>query len=99
MIPIPPFVQQLKERDPELYNAVAKIIELAMSPGALDAKAKTLIALALDAYIGSEGGVASLSSQARKLGATDQEINEAIRIAYFVSGMRTLAAGSNAFPR
>ncbi|MDH7577480.1 MAG: carboxymuconolactone decarboxylase family protein [Bacillota bacterium] len=94
----PPFVQQIEKRDPELYQAVVKIIELAMTPGALDAKTKTFIALALDAYIGSERGVIALSNRARELGATDQEINEVLRIAYYVSGSKTLATSNNAFP-
>lgn len=95
----PPFVQQIAKRDPELHEAVVKIIELAMTAGALDAKTKTFIALALDAYIGSERGVMVLSNRARELGATEQEINEVLRIAYYVSGMKTLATSNNAFPQ
>ncbi len=96
---IPPFVQQVKDRDPELYEAVTRVIELAMSPGALDAKTKTFIALALDAFVGSERGVASLANRARELGATEQEINEVLRIAYYIAGMRTLATSNHAFPQ
>lgn len=96
---LPPFVQQIAERDPKLYEAVKNVMELANAPGALDAKIKILINLALDAYIGSEGGVIALSNRARSLGATDQEINEVLRIAYSVSGSRTLITGNNAFPK
>ena len=54
---LPPFVQQLESRDPELYEAVKKVTDVAMTPGALDAKTKTLISLALDAiYRGGTGG-------------------------------------------
>ncbi|MGD0622672.1 MAG: carboxymuconolactone decarboxylase family protein [Thermacetogeniaceae bacterium] len=96
---LPPFVQQLESRDPELYEAVKKVTEVAMTPGALDAKTKTLISLALDAYIGAERGVMVLASRARDLGATEQEINETLRISYSVSGSRCLAASAGAFQK
>jgi alkylhydroperoxidase/carboxymuconolactone decarboxylase family protein YurZ len=96
---LPPFVQQLESRDPELYEAVKKVTEVAMSPGALDDKTKTLIALALDAYIGAERGVMVLAGRARDLGATEQEISEALRISYSVSGSRCLAASAGAFQK
>ncbi|KUK31582.1 MAG: Uncharacterized protein XD63_1164 [Thermoanaerobacterales bacterium 50_218] len=96
---VPPFVQQIADRDPELYEAVVKVIEVAMTPGALDAKTKTLINLALDAYIGSERGVMVLANRARELGATEEEIKETLRIAYYVAGMKTLATSNNAFPQ
>ena len=41
--------------------------------------------------------MASLAKQARAEGATEEEIKQAIRIAYYVAGMQTLAAGSAAF--
>lgn len=62
---LPPFVQQIAGRDPEFYEAVARVMELANAPGALDAKTKTLISLALDTYIGSERGVTVLANRAR----------------------------------
>ena len=41
--------------------------------------------------------MASLAIQAMSEGATEEEIKQAIRIAYYVAGMQTLAAGSAAF--
>ncbi len=96
---LPPFIQELEKRDPELFEAVKRVTEVANAPGALDAKTKTLISMALDAYIGSEHGVTALATRARELGATDQEINEALRLSYSVSGSRPLIAGNNAFPK
>jgi alkylhydroperoxidase/carboxymuconolactone decarboxylase family protein YurZ len=97
--PLPYFVQQLEGRDPELYAAVKKVFELAMAPGALDPKTKTLISLALDAYAGADQGVRVLAGRARELGATEQEINETLRISYSVSGSRPLAAATAAFQK
>ncbi|WP_408033283.1 carboxymuconolactone decarboxylase family protein [Thermacetogenium phaeum] len=93
----PPFVQALEKRDPELYEAVTKVIEVAMKPGALDEKTKVFICLALDAYIGSERGVMALAKRARELGATEEELKEVLRIPYYVSGSRPLISANNAF--
>ncbi len=96
---LPPFMQEVAERDREFYEAVAKVMELANAPGALDAKTKTLISLALDACLGSDRGVMALANRARELGATDQEINEVLRLVYSVSGSRPLIMGNIAFPQ
>lgn len=95
---LPPFVQALGKRDPELYEAVTRVIEVAMKPGAVDEKTKVFICLALDAYIGSERGVIALANRARELGATEEEIQEVLRIPYYVSGSRPLITANNAFP-
>ncbi|MFZ5626982.1 MAG: carboxymuconolactone decarboxylase family protein [Bacillota bacterium] len=59
--------------------------------------AQALIALALDAYANSSGGVKSLARTARELGATVGEIAEALRIAYMVAGMGTLVTSRSAY--
>jgi alkylhydroperoxidase/carboxymuconolactone decarboxylase family protein YurZ len=57
-------------------------------------KVKLLIAMAFDAAHGAEKGVRSLASQARKAGATNQEIAEALRVAYHLSGVGGLYSAS-----
>ncbi|GFN22204.1 MAG: carboxymuconolactone decarboxylase family protein [Thermoanaerobacteraceae bacterium] len=96
-MPLPPFVEALAERDPEFYRAVRAVAEAAMGPGALDAKTKTLITLALDAAHGAGEGVAVLARQARQLGASEEEIREALRLAYFVAGNGVLVAADAAY--
>lgn len=96
-MPLPAFIEALSGRDPEFYRAVKAVAETAMAPGALDAKTKTLITLALDAAHGASEGVAVLAQQARHLGASEEEIQEALRLAYFVAGNGVLAAGGAAY--
>lgn len=60
--------------------------ELALKDGALSVKHKLLIALALDASLGAANGVKSLAGQAMAAGATKEEIFEALRVAYHISG-------------
>ena len=73
--------------DAELHGAVGACRDLALSDGALDAKTKILIALALDAAHGADNGVKSLAVQALQKGASKEEILEAVRVAYFVAGV------------
>ena len=94
---MPKFIDEIKYYDPELHQAVTALADLSMAPGALDGKTKTLITLALDALAGAKKGVEVLAKQARKLGATDQEIAEALRLAYFVAGNKVLAIADEAF--
>ncbi len=93
---LPEFLQGLNERDPQLAQAVEKLWATAQE-GPLDDKTRVLITLALDANNGAAEGVASLSEQARRAGATDGEIAQALRLAYLVAGMETLLTGNAAF--
>lgn len=94
---VPGFVKKYEARDKDLFDAVVNVSETAFSGNALDHKTRLLIALALDALLGSDHGVASLARQIRNAGGTNEEINEAIRVAYYVAGMNTLVCGNAAF--
>lgn len=94
---IPWFVDKMREYDTEFHRQLKAVVEMAMTPGALDAKTKFLIALALDAYKGADQGVKVLAAQARGEGATDEQISEALRIAYFVAGMDVVKTSLSAF--
>jgi len=82
--------------DSPMFKLINETIELVMQPGALDSKTKLLIALALDAFKGSEPGVWTLAEQARSEGATEEEIREVLRIVYLISTMECLKAGAAA---
>jgi alkylhydroperoxidase/carboxymuconolactone decarboxylase family protein YurZ len=94
---VPRFVEDYKTIDRQWYDKLQDVIALAMEPGAIDAKTKLLIVLALDSLKGASEGVKAVAGQARALGVTDQEMAEAVRLAYYVAGMDVLKAGTNAF--
>ena len=73
--------------DPELLKTVENARELALSDGAIPKKYKYLIAMALDAAHGAEGGVVNLARAAMNAGASKEEVTEAIRVAYFIDGV------------
>ncbi|MDR1159999.1 MAG: carboxymuconolactone decarboxylase family protein [Syntrophomonadaceae bacterium] len=87
---LPWFAEEYKHLDPDFAELINQVIEKAMRPEALDEKTAHLIVLALDAAKGSSEGVGTVAEKARAAGASEQEIKEALRLAYYVSGMDTL---------
>ena len=79
----------LQNKDARHAEMIEQYRQVALAPGALDAKTKLLIALALDALAKAEDGVAALWQAAKSEGATEDEMLEAIRVAGYIG-----AAGS-----
>ena len=94
---MPWFVEKMGEKDPEFYQRLKSVLEMALAPGALDAKTKYLIVLALDAFKGAQEGVKVVAAQARAAGASEEEICEALRLAYYVAGMDAVKTSLSAF--
>ncbi len=92
----PKFVEEIKAFDPSLYEAANCAADLAYQEGALDVKTKLLIAMSLDASMGNGTGHKSPLAKARAEGATEDEIKEALRMAYFISGMKVINASTGA---
>lgn len=82
--------------DPKITQHLKDIDDLIYGDGALPRKIKLIIALAFDAAYGAENGVKSLAHQAMQVGATKEEIAEALRVAYHLSGVGTLYVASSA---
>ena len=82
--------------DPELTKHLQDSEEFVYSDGALPRKMKLMIAMAFDAAHGASNGVKSLAAQAMKAGATKEEITEALRVAYLLSGIGSVYVASQA---
>jgi AhpD family alkylhydroperoxidase len=82
--------------DPKLVDHMRAENDWAFADGALPRKVKLLIAIAYDAAHGAANGVTSLAQQALKAGATPQEIGEALRVAYVLSGIGSVYVASQA---
>ena len=92
----PPFFEEVEKNDPELNAILRKQYDFIMKPGAIDIKTKLLINLAVDAITGSSG-VNGISKLARKLGASEEEIKETLRIAFQVAGFKVINTNLSAF--
>ena len=88
---------KLETLDPEMRGRLREQSEFVFADGALSGKVKLLMAMAFDAAHGTESGTRSLASQARKAGASDKEIAEALRVAYHLTGVGCLYTASKAF--
>jgi alkylhydroperoxidase/carboxymuconolactone decarboxylase family protein YurZ len=91
------FQQLIDEHAPELSTLVGNARGSLTDDGALPAKVKTLMMMICDSILNHENGVTNLANRARALGASEEEVVEAVGIAYLMGGLPALVAGSNAF--
>jgi alkylhydroperoxidase/carboxymuconolactone decarboxylase family protein YurZ len=84
----------LEKLDPKIVDHLKAENDLIYSAGALPKKYKLIMAMAFDAAHGAQGGVRALAQAAMREGATTEEIAEAIRVAYHLSGVGALYTAS-----
>lgn len=78
--------RDLRRLIPDVYAGYVEMSRAAMTDGALDLKAKELIALAIAVGKQCDGCMAAHARGAAKAGATDGEVAEAIGVAIMMSG-------------
>lgn len=96
---LPAYAITLQKHDPELAEYLATGREFILTDGALSAKVKTLMTMLCDALLAHENGVRVIANRARAMGATEEEIAETIRVAFWMGGLPALVTGLNAFNR
>jgi len=94
----PSYATALQKYDPKMSEWVTEGREFIITDGALSAKVKTLMTMLCDALLAHEGGVKAIGNRARSMGATEEEIAETIRVAFWMGGLPALVTGANAFP-
>ncbi len=93
----PGYATALAQNDPKLADYLDTGREFILADGALSAKVKTLMTMLCDALLAHEGGVRNIAARAREMGATEEEIAETIRVAFWMGGLPALVTGVNAF--
>ena len=93
----PTFAQALQVHDSKLGDYVTAGREIVLADGALSAKVKTLMTMLCDALLAHDSGVKNIAERARAMGATEEEIAETIRVAFWMGGLPALVTGVNAF--
>ena len=76
----------LRDRLPGVWSAYANLHKEAMAPGALDAKTKELIALAISVTRQCDGCIGAHARGAVRHGATEAEVAEALGVAVLLNG-------------
>jgi len=82
---------EVGKASPELFNLFMKWYGEAMKPGALDAKTKAILALAVSHTIPCPYCIDAWTTGALKLGATPEELAEAIQVTASIKAGATLA--------
>ncbi len=97
---VPAFLAGVYENDPELYGMVMSDMSQANpAGGAIPAKYRLLLSMVADGVLFHPSGVKALAAQARAAGATEAEINEAMRIIYLSGGMVALINSLGAYDK
>ena len=93
----PTYMEALSKVDPGLAEYLTSGRELVLVDGALSAKTKTLMTMLCDALLAHADGVKAISDRARAMGASEEEIAETVRVAFWMGGLPALVTGVNAF--
>jgi alkylhydroperoxidase/carboxymuconolactone decarboxylase family protein YurZ len=87
-------LSMIQRLDPKLMAQLTEAHGLVFCEGAMPKKYKLLMAMAFDAAHGAQGGVRALAQRAMTEGATSEEIVEALRVAWHLSGVGSLYTAS-----
>ena len=79
-------VKELRDHIPTVFEGYAALSGAAMGDGALDAKTKELIALAISVTKQCDGCIASHARGAARRGATVDEVAEALGVVILLNG-------------
>ena len=93
----PEWLQMLKERDPKFTEMYVAQRDEVLKDGAIPAKYKILMTMIVDAITAHPDGCAAIANHARAAGATEEEITEAVQVAYLFGGTPGLVTAINAF--
>ena len=79
-----PAIGELRRSAPEAMKAFAEMGQAALAPGALDAKTKELMALAISVAVRCAPCLTYHASAAQRHGATREEVAEAMSLALYM---------------
>ena len=89
-------VATLRHGTPEVLKAFNELGRSALAPGALDAKTKELVALALSVAARCDPCIAFHAKALVRLGATRQELDETLGVAVYMGGGPSLMYAASA---
>lgn len=81
-----PEARALRKMIPDVYEGFVGLSGAAMAPGALDARTKELLALAMAVTLRCDGCIASHARGAATKGATPEEVAEALGVTLLMNG-------------
>ncbi len=89
-------LSELRNSSPDLMKGFSSLAGAALKPGALDAKTKEMLALAIGVASRCDGCIGFHTQALVKLGTTQQELEELLSVAVMMGGGPALMYASNA---
>ncbi|MFA5662478.1 carboxymuconolactone decarboxylase family protein [Castellaniella sp.] len=89
-------LKSLRSSQPQLMQSFGALGKAALAPGAVDAKTKELIALAIGVATHCDGCIGYHTQALVRLGATEQEVHETLGVAVYMGGGPSLMYSASA---
>jgi 4-carboxymuconolactone decarboxylase len=93
---VPVIFKDLAENEPDMYHMIMRLEEHIWGDGALTRQTKKLIAIAIAAALRDPHAVRAQLAGAPKLGLKKEEVEEALRVTFLLSGMPAYVYGKAA---
>ena len=90
---VPVFFRELMKTQPDMHGAVLAFDQHIWDDGALSRKTKKILAIAIAAALRDQHAVKAQLAGAKRLGVTPDEIEEALRVTFLLSGMPAYVYG------
>ena len=93
---VPKVFKALAASNPQMHDAILELDNFVWADGALSRKEKKLIAVSIAAALRDTHALRAQLAGAKALGITLDEADEALRVAFMLSGMPAYAQGRSA---
>ena len=90
---VPVFFKELMKTQPDMHGAILAFDQHIWDDGALSRKTKKIIAISIAAALRDQHAVKAQLAGAKKLGVGTDEIEEALRVTFLLSGMPAYVYG------
>ncbi len=93
---VPVFFRELVKTQPTMHGAILAFDQHIWDDGALSRKTKKILAISIAAALRDQHAVKAQLAGAKRLGVTQEEIEEALRVTFLLSGMPAYVYGRTA---
>jgi alkylhydroperoxidase/carboxymuconolactone decarboxylase family protein YurZ len=96
---VPVFFKELMKTQPDMHEAILAFDQHIWDDGALSRKTKKILAISIAAALRDQHAVMAQLAGAKRLGVTPEEIEEALRVTFLLSGMPAYVYGRAAMEK
>src|SRR5512136_2000776 len=96
---VPVFFERLMDTQPDMHGAILAFDQHIWDDGALSRKTTKIIAISIAAALRDQHAVQAQLAGAKRLGVSQDEIEEALRVTFLLSGMPAYVYGRAAMEK